>query len=228
MEKTETICIEITIAKKKWCILFAYLSPNFLKTLFFEEISVAFNKALNKYDNLLLAGDLNINTLGPTSDSSNHLPELNDTFSLTNLTTGSTCFKSNKGTLIDLMLTNKPKSFFKSHSFVTGLSDCHKLILSILRTSFRESLPKFVIYRNQKTFHESKFLLDLDSRFIQVELYKNCDNPYTKISEISSEVLNYHVSLKQKSVQDNHAPFMFKELSKSIMSKSKVKNNHVK
>ena len=81
------------------------------------------NKALNEYDNLLLAGDLNINTLRATSDSSNHLSDLNDTFSLTNLVTDSTCFKSNKGSLIDLMLTNKPKSFYKSHSFVTGLSD---------------------------------------------------------------------------------------------------------
>ena len=69
------------------------------------------NKALNEYDNLLFAGDLNINTLTPTSDSSNHLSDLNDLFSLTNLVTDSTCFKSNKGSLTDLMLTNKPKSF---------------------------------------------------------------------------------------------------------------------
>ena len=45
MEKVETICIEITIAKKKWCILFAYCPPNFSKTEFFEEISVTLNKA---------------------------------------------------------------------------------------------------------------------------------------------------------------------------------------
>ena len=54
-EKAETICIEITIAKKKWCILFAYRLPNFSKTEFFEKISVILNKTLNKYDNLLLA-----------------------------------------------------------------------------------------------------------------------------------------------------------------------------
>ena len=125
------------------------------------------NKALNKYDNLLLAGDLNINTLRPTSDSSNHLPDLDDAFSLTNLVTDSTCFKSNKGTLIDLMLTNKAKIFYKSHSFFTGLSDCHKLIVSILRTSFQKLPPKFVIYRNQKNSHDSNFLRDLDSRLIQ-------------------------------------------------------------
>ena len=53
---------------------------------------------LNKYDNLLLAGHLNVNTLRPTSDSSYHLSDLSDTFSLTNLVTDSTCFKSDKGT----------------------------------------------------------------------------------------------------------------------------------
>ena len=177
------------------------------------------NKALNEYDNLLFAGDLNINTLTPTSDSSNHLSDLNDLFSLTNLVTDSTCFKSNKGSLTDLMLTNKPKSFYKSHSFVTGFS--------ILRTSFQKLPPKFVICRNQKNFHESNLLCDLDSRLIQGELYKNWENPYTKMSEIFSEVLNYHAPLKQKSVRGNHAPFMTRELSKEIMAKSKVKNSYV-
>ena len=181
------------------------------------------NKALNKYYNLLLAGDLNVNTLRPTSDLSKHLSDLNETFSLTNLVTDSTCFKSNKGTLIDLMLTNKPKSFYKSHSFVTGLSDYHKLVVSILRTSFQKLPPKFVIYRNQKNFHESNFLRDLDSRLIQGELCKNCDDPYTKMSEIFSEVLNYHAPLKQKSVPGNQALFMTRELSRATMTNLRLK-----
>ena len=125
------------------------------------------------------------------------------------------------------MLT-KPKSFYKSHSFVTGLSDCHKLIVSILRTSIQTLPPKFVIYRNEKNFHESNFLRDLDSRLIQGELYKIYEDPYTKMSEILFEVLNYHVTLKQKSVRGNHAPFMTRELSKAIMTKSKAKNSYVK
>ena len=83
-------------------MLFVYRPPKFPKTEFFEQISVALNKALNKYNNLLIAGDLNINTLKPTSDSSKHLSDLNNSFSLTNLITDSTCFKANKDTLIDL------------------------------------------------------------------------------------------------------------------------------
>ena len=68
----------------------------------------------------------------------------------------------------------------------------------------------------------------MDSRLIQGELYKNCEDPYTKLPEIFSEVLNYHAPLKQKSVRGNHAPFMTRELSKAIMTKSKVKNSYVK
>ena len=126
------------------------------------------------------------------------------------------------------MLTNKPKSFYNSHSFVSGLSDCHKLIVSILRTLFHKLPPKFVIYRNQKNFHESNFLRYLNSRLIHGELYKNCEDPYTKMSEIFSGVLNYHAPLKQKSVRGNHAPFMTRELIKAIMTKSEVKNSYVK
>ena len=60
------------------------------------------------------------------------------------------------------------------------------------------------------------------------KLYKNYKDPYTKLSEIFSEVLNYHAALKQKSVRGNHAPFMTRELSKAIMTKFKVKNSYVK
>ena len=82
--------------------------------------------------------------------------------------------------------------------------------------------------RAKKNFRESNFLCDLDSRLFQGELYKNCEDPYTKMSKIFSECLNYHAPLKQKSVRDNHAPFMTRELNKAIMSKYKVKNSYVK
>ena len=100
--------------------------------------------------------------------------------------------------------------------------------MSNLRTSFQKLPPKFLIYTNQKNFHESSFLRDLDSRLIQGELYKNSVHPYTNISDIFSDVLNYHPPLKQKSFPGNHVSFMNKEISKAIMTKSKVKNSNVK
>ena len=91
--------------------------------LFFNEIYIALNKILGKYDNILLAGDLNIGELKTGSDSSNHLSHVKDVFNLTNLVKKPTCFKSQDGNLIDLMLTNRPRSFLKSQNFEIGLND---------------------------------------------------------------------------------------------------------
>ena len=157
MKNVETICLELTFVKKKWCILFAYRPPNTDKEEFFDEISVSLNKILGKYDNIILAGDLNIDELRPCSDSSkNHLSDMKDIFDLTKFIKEPTCFKSQNSTLLDLILTNRPRSFLKSQNFKTGLSDCHKLVCSILRASFKKLLPKIIKYRDQKRFIKKK------------------------------------------------------------------------
>ena len=43
MKNAETICLELTIVKKKWCILLAYRPPNTDKEEFFDETSVSLN-----------------------------------------------------------------------------------------------------------------------------------------------------------------------------------------
>ena len=86
--------------------------------------------------------------LRPTAGSTNHLSDRNDTFSLTNLDTDFACFNSNKDTLMDLMLTNKTKIFYKFYSFIIGLSNCQKLVVSILSVSFQKLAPRFATYRN--------------------------------------------------------------------------------
>ena len=55
-----------------------------------------------------------------------------------NLYKGKTCFKSQHGRCIDLILTNKKHSFMKSESFETGFSDHHHLIYTILKSVQRK------------------------------------------------------------------------------------------
>ena len=125
------------------------------------------------------------------------------------------------------MLTNRPRSFLKSQNFEIGLSDCHKLVVSILRASFKKLPRKIITYRDQKRFNQDHFLRDLDSRLLQGELYRNCDEPYKKLTEIFNDILNHHAPIKQKQVRGNQAPFMTKDLSKAIMDKSKAKNRYL-
>ena len=82
-ENSETICLELVIAKKKWCILFAYRAPD-INNVFFNEMYITLDRILGKYDNILLAGELNIDELKTGSDSSNHLSNAKDVFNLTN------------------------------------------------------------------------------------------------------------------------------------------------
>ena len=84
-----------------------------------------------------------------------------------------TCFMSDRGSLIDIILTNKPRSFHKTQGFVTGISDFHKLVVTVLRSYHKKLPPENILYRNVKEFEKTTFLRDLDSRVIQGELYDN-------------------------------------------------------
>ena len=54
---------------------------------------------------------------------------------------------------IDFILSNRPKSFFKTNTVFTGLPDFHKLVLSVFKTTFQKSKAKEITYRNFKNFN---------------------------------------------------------------------------
>ena len=153
------------------------------------------------------------------------MSDAKDVFNLTNLVKKPTCFKSQDGTLIDLVLTYRLRSFLKSQNFEIGLSDCHKIDVSILRASFKKLSRKIITYRDQKHFNQDHFLRDLDSRLLQGELYRNCDGPYKKFSKF---LMMYLIITPTKTkTRRNHSPFMTKDLSKAIMNNSKAKNKYL-
>ena len=80
--------------------------------------------------------DLNIDTLKNGAETSHYLSDLYDTYSLTNLVSISTCFKSLSGTSIDVFLTNRTRRFHNTVITETGVSDHHKLITSFFRLHF--------------------------------------------------------------------------------------------
>ena len=81
-EVSETLCVELTISKRKWCMHFAYRHPqnNNLKTLFVE-INLSLSTIVNEYDNMLI-GDLNLNTKW---NNNSYYSDLCDTFDLTDV-----------------------------------------------------------------------------------------------------------------------------------------------
>ena len=76
---------------------------------------------------------------------------------LTNLNKEPTRYKnSGNQSCIDFILSNRPKSFFKTNTVFTGLSDFHKLVLSVFKT-FPKSKTKEITYQDFKNFSEENF-----------------------------------------------------------------------
>ena len=147
---SETICLELSLKNKKWFIMFGYRPESISRDLFFEEINLTLSKAMDKYQNILFIGDLNIDLNLPNNDKKNFLSDLCDIFDLTNMVKDKTCFMSAQGTSIDVMLTNKPRSFYKTIPIETGLSDHHKLIVTYLRGHCStKQKPKNILYRER-------------------------------------------------------------------------------
>jgi hypothetical protein len=90
----------------------------------------------------MVIGDLNIDLTVRLSDTHNFLSELCATFNLKNLVKGITCNKSQEGSSIDVILTNKPMSFFNTNITETGLSDHHCMISTFLRCHYEKLPPK--------------------------------------------------------------------------------------
>ena len=75
---------------------------------------------------------------------------------------------------IDMMLTNRPRSFFHHTSLIeTGLSDCHKLKLSLFRAFFKRIPGKTMEYCNYSKFSPEAFLHKLDQELNKGIIYNS-------------------------------------------------------
>ena len=121
---------------------------------------------------------------------------------------------------IDVILTNRKRTFLNSSVIETGLSDHHKMVSTFLKTDFKKKNRKEVHYRSYKNFDINAFRLEL---FRNLNNY-NINNEYEDFLQIYMSVLNKHAPTKKKYVRGNQAPFMNKTLAKAFMHRSKLKN----
>ena len=214
----ETIFVEINLRKKKWLFCCSY-NPH--KNLISEHLS-QLNNALNyyskKYDNIIVMGDLNCET---TEE-----PMINfcENFNFRNLVKEPTCFKNpTNPSLIDIILTNRSHNFLGTSTVETGLSDFHKMTITVLKTHFVKQEPKIITYRDYKSFDQPNFRTELNR-----ELSKFNFHDMVNFKRIFLQLLNKHAPEKKKYVRANNKEFVNKELRKAIMLRSKLRNNFLK
>ena len=139
-----------------------------------------FTKLFNNYT---IIGDFNHE---PSNTTLKHFLDNNGLY---NLIKGHACFKG-KGSLIDLILTNRKFSFKNTQSFEIGISNHHHMVYTTLKTTFQKSEPKPLIYRNFKNFYFESFKNDL------LQNIGTCDRSYDKFDKKITTVLNKHAPKK--------------------------------
>ena len=136
-----------------------------------------------------------------------------------------TCFKNpERPTSIDEMLTNSNRSFQNSCAIEMGLSDFHKMIVTILKTYFQKKEPKIIQYRDYKNFSEEEY------REFLVNLVWDQDQcpSYDIFLRKCKIALDRRAPLKYKYLRSNHSPFMNKDISKAIMDRTRLRHKFLR
>ena len=93
----------------------------------------------------------------------------------------------------------------------TGLSDDHKMNVTVLKTTSLKSKPKVITYMDYRSSENDKLKTDLDS-----SLRVRNVTSYLLFEEIFLHVLQRHASIKQKVTRVNHAQYMTKVMRKEL------------
>ena len=193
--------------KLNWLVIGTYKPPSLGDNAFTSEISNIITVYRSTHGNILLMGDFNMTPNNPK------LIELIADHELYILISEPISFKSINPICIDNFLTNK-----KNHlTLETGASDYHKLIGTMLRSTFTKGKPKEMFYRCYRNFDNKKFEEELQKQLLSVSDFESFQFAFKVI-------LNQFAPLKQKLIRNNNQPFMTKTLCKAIMKRSKLRN----
>ena len=212
----ESLFIEINLHNTKWLLICGYNPHKEHISYFLSQISKSLDTLISKYDNLLIIGDFN------SEISEEAMNDFSQMYNLKNLIKEPTCFKNpNNPSSIDIMLTNHKNSFHGSSTVETGLSDHHKMTVTVLKHYFNKKKPQIINYRCYKYFDESKFRNELINN---LQNFNEGSMDYDKFKEIFMKILDMHAPKKKKVIRGNNAPFMNKDLTQAFMHRSKLKN----
>ena len=212
------MCVELNSRKKKWLTHCIY-NPhkNFISSLL-NEMGKNIGKYSSNYDNFILLGDFNCEPSEQPSEDFFHI------FSCRNLIKEKRCFKNPQNpSCIDLILTNRSKSFQDSTVIETSLSDFHKISLKVMKVFYKKQKPNIITYRSYKHFDNEAFLTDIQNHLSE-EYDQNPDLTFSTFKRSIYNILELHAPLKKGYVRANQGSFINEKISKEIMERSCLRN----
>ena len=217
---SEYFFVEINLRKKKWLLCCSYNPHKNSVSTHIDFLRRELDLHSSNYENFILLGDFNSET------TDKNLKDFCNLYLLKNLIKKPTCFKNPENPkTIDLILTNRPRSFCNSDNLETGLSDFHKLTMTVLKMFFKKQSPNVISYRNYKNFSNDSFRTNLIN-----EISSNgiLERDLTGFLDACKKSLDYQAPRKKKYTRANQASFLTKEINKEIMTRSRLRNKFLR
>ena len=170
-----------------------------------------------KHDKFILVCDFNVEESEPCL--SQFLYECN----AKNIVKESTCFKNALNpSCIDLFTANIPLSFQNTIAVSNELSDFHKMVMTVMKTSFKKHSPIERYHKDYKYLDRTRFKNNLNKKLHEgISTYESFETTFI-------EVLNKHAPLRKKFLRANHASHITKTLRKMIMHRSQFETKYLK
>ena len=128
---------------------------------------------------------------------------------------------------VDLILTNRPRSFQDSCTFETWLSDFHKMALTVLKSYFAKQKPRIPNCSKYKFFNNTLFRDQVSNKLMNSKL-EISDKDLKHFKGNCLSVLKTIAPLKSRFIRKNQAPFINKEIQRGVMVRSKLKKKLLK
>ena len=143
-------------------------------------------------------------------------------YKLKSLNKDPTCYQNiDNPFCIDLLIINSAKSFESTCTTENGLSDFHKLVVTVLNEKYERMPPKAIQYIDHKKFDYTIFNNNLCK---QIENFNFSELDFATLRKIFIEILDKLAPLKKKYIRSNHSKFVTKEIGKAIMLRSRLRN----
>ena len=176
----------------------------------------------SKYDKILILGDFNVGI------EEANMQSLCENYNLKSLIKQSTGYKNpDEPACIDLILTNVPRLFQSTCVIETGMSDFYLMTVEVMRKTFKKLSPRIISYRSYKDYSNETFR-DCLVNNLSNEIFSNNDNGSEKFCKTTMDSLNLFAPIKKKYARGNQMPFMTKDLSKEMMTRSRLRNKYLK
>ena len=151
-----------------------------------------------------------------------NLKDFCNLYLLKNLIKKPTCFKNPENPkTIDLILTNRPRSFCNSDTLETGLSDFHKLTVTVLNVFQKTITKRNQLSKLQKFSFRTNLINEISSNGI-------LEGDLTGFLDACKTSLDYQAPHKKKYTRANQASFLTKEINKEIMTRSRLRNKFLR